>query len=255
MKNTGNVVFITGAASGLGEGVARYYAKLGNKLVLTDLSEESGNALAKELGPDAIFVKADVTSEADMQKAVDESISKFGRIDVLVACAGIGSGCKVVGRSGPHPIDAFKKVIDIDLIGTFNSIRLCADKMQNNEPNEDGERGVIILTSSIAAVEGQIGQSAYSAAKGGVNGLVLTCAREFTTIGIRINAISPGIMATPQLLALPEDVLASLAKSVPFPSRLGKPEEFSQTVDFIVTCPIVNGTNIRIDGALRMAAR
>lgn len=255
MKNTDKVIFVTGAASGLGEACVRYYAKLGNKVTIADVTEEAGKTLAAELGDNVIFSKCNVTSEADMQNAVDATIDAFGRIDILVACAGIGSGTKVVGKKGPHPLHAFQKVIDIDLVGTFNAIRLCAEKMQNNEPNEDGERGVIILASSIAAFEGQIGQSAYSAAKGGVNGLVLTCAREFTTLGIRINAISPGIMATPQLIALPEEVKESLCKSIPFPSRMGKPEEFAQTVDFIVTCPIVNGANIRIDGALRMAAR
>ena len=255
MQNTDRVVFVTGAASGLGEACVRYYAKLGNKVAIADVTEEAGKALAEELGNNAIFVKCDVTSEADMQTAVDETVGAFGRIDVLVACAGIGSGIKVVGKKGPHPLSAFQRVIDIDLVGTFNAIRLCAEKMQNNEPNEDGERGVMILASSIAATEGQIGQSAYSAAKGGVNGLVLTCAREFTTLGIRINAISPGIMATPQLIALPDEVKEGLSKSIPFPARMGKPEEFAQTVDFIVTCPIVNGTNIRIDGAMRMTAR
>jgi len=255
LKTTGNVVFVTGGASGLGEATVRWFAAKGNKVVICDMSEDHGKALEAELGANALFVKTDVTSEADMQAAVDATVAKFGYIGVLVACAGIGSGTKVVGKKGPHPIDSFKKVIDIDLIGTFNAIRLIGDKMQTNEPNEDGERGVMILTSSVAAVEGQIGQSAYSAAKGAVNGLVLTCAREFTTIGIRINAISPGIMATPQLLALPQPVLDSLAASIPFPSRLGKPEEFAQTCDFIIACPIVNGTNIRIDGAIRMAAK
>ena len=255
MKNTGNVVVVTGGASGLGEAVVRWYAARDNKVVICDLNEESGKKIEAELGENALFVKTNVTAEEDMQNAVNAAVERFGCINVLVACAGIGSGTKVVGRKGPHPLDSFKKVIDIDLIGTFNAIRLVAEQMQNNAANEDGERGVMILTSSIAASEGQIGQSAYSAAKGGVNGLVLTCAREFTTLGIRINAISPGIMATPQLMALPQPVLDGLAASIPFPSRLGKPEEFAQTVDFIVTCPIVNGTNIRIDGAMRMAAK
>lgn len=256
MKNTGNVAFVTGGASGLGEATVRWFAAAGNKVVICDMNETHGKEIVQEIGEDrALFVKANVADEKEMQTAVDTAVEKFGNIHVLVACAGIGSGTKVVGRKGPHPLEAFKKVIDIDLIGTFNAVRLIADKMQYNEPNEDGERGVIIMTSSIAASEGQIGQSAYSAAKGGVNGLVLTCAREFTNIGIRINAISPGIMGTPQLLALPEDVKASLEKSIPFPSRMGKPEEFAQTVDYIISCPIVNGTNIRIDGALRMAAR
>jgi len=255
VQNTGKVIFITGGASGLGEACAAYFAAKGNRIAVCDLSEERGKEVTAQLGDSAIFVKADVTSEEDMHSAVEETVNAFGRIDILVTCAGIGSGAKVVGKKGPHPLDSFKKVVDIDLIGTFNALRLCADRMKDNPPNEDGERGVVILTSSIASDEGQIGQSAYSAAKGGVNGLVLTCAREFTSLGIRVNAVSPGIMATPQLLALPQEVLENLAKSIPFPARLGKPEEFAQTVDFIVSCPIVNGTNIRIDGALRMQAR
>ena len=181
MKNTGNVAFVTGGASGLGEATVRWFAAAGNKVVICDMNETHGKEIVQEIGEDrALFVKANVADEKEMQTAVDTAVEKFGNIHVLVACAGIGSGTKVVGRKGPHPLEAFKKVIDIDLIGTFNAVRLIADKMQYNEPNEDGERGVIIMTSSIAASEGQIGQSAYSAAKGGVNGLVLTCAREFT---------------------------------------------------------------------------
>lgn len=255
MKNTGNVLFITGGASGLGESVARWFAAKGNKIAIFDMDAEKGGALAAQLGADALFLPGDVTSEDDMQRAVDATVEKFGGITVLAACAGIGSGTRVVGKKGPHPLDSFRKVIEIDLVGTFNAIRLVADKMQHNQPNEEGERGVIICTSSIAATEGQIGQSAYSAAKGGVNGLILTCAREFAQLGIRINAVSPGIMGTPILLTLAPEVLEKLEAGIPFPSRLGKPEEFALMVESILTNPYLNGTNIRIDGAMRMQAR
>jgi NAD(P)-dependent dehydrogenase (short-subunit alcohol dehydrogenase family) len=256
MESRNKTVFVTGGASGLGEATVRWFVEKGNRAVVFDLSEDAGKALESELGTDkALFVRGDVTDEADMQAAVDAAVEKFGGIDVLVCCAGIGSGVKIISKKGVHPLDSFNKVIQIDLVGTFNAIRLCADKMQHNEPNEDGERGVIVCTSSIAAWEGQIGQVAYSAAKGGVNGIILTAAREFTSIGLRINGIAPGIMGTPQLLALPPEVLEGLAKSIPFPSRLGHPEEFAHTVNFLVENAVMNGTTIRLDGALRMRER
>lgn len=256
MDLAGKVLFITGGASGLGEATVDWFAEKGNKVSIMDLSEENGNRIVAKYGEDnVIFCKGDVTSEEDMQAAIDATVDKFGRLDVCVCCAGIGSGTKIYGKRGVHPLSAFNKVIQIDLIGTFNAMRLAVEKMVNNEPNEDGERGIVICTSSIAAWEGQIGQVAYAAAKGGVNGMILPAARELTSNGIRVVGIAPGIVATPQLLALPEKVLDSLNKSVPFPNRLARPDEFAKMVEFLIEDAMMNGTVVRIDGALRMQAR
>jgi len=255
MKTTGQVVFVTGGASGLGEGAVRWFAGKGNKVVIADMNEERGKALEKELGENTLFVKVNVTDEAQMQEAVNKAIERFEKLTVLVTCAGIGSGTKVLGKKGVHPLDAFNKVIQINVIGTFNAIRLVAEQMAKNDPNEEGERGVIVCTSSIAAWEAQIGQTAYGASKGAIHGMILPIAREFASIGIRINAIAPGTMLTPQLQALPQEVLDGLAKMVPFPSRLGRPEEFAHLINSIVENVMVNGTIIRQDGAIRMQAK
>lgn len=187
-----------------------------------------------------------------MQEAVNKVIERFGKIDILVTCAGIGPSNKVLGKTGVHSLDGFNKVIQVNLLGTFNAIRLAAEQMAKNEPNEEGERGIIVNTSSVAAWEGQIGQAAYSASKSAINGMVLPIAREFASKGIRVNAIAPGTFATPLLLSLPENVLEGLAKMVPFPSRLGRPAEFAQLVDSIVENTMINGEVIRLDGAIRM---
>jgi NAD(P)-dependent dehydrogenase (short-subunit alcohol dehydrogenase family) len=255
MKANGKVFFVTGGASGLGEAVVRCFAALGSKTVIVDMDEGRGKAIAGELGPNAVFAKTDVTDGAGMQAAVDTAVKAFGHIDVLVTCAGIGSGTKVLGKKGPHPLDAFNKVIQINVVGTFNAVRLVVEQMANNRPNEEGERGVIIATSSVAAWEGQIGQAAYAASKGAINSMVLPVARELAPTGIRMVGIAPGTMATPALLALPENVLEGLAKTVPFPSRLGRPEEFAHLVNAIVENSMLNGTVIRQDGAIRMQAR
>ena len=257
MKTTGNVVFVTGGASGLGEGTVRHFAQKekNNKVVFCDMNEEKGKAMEAELGEDVMFIKVNVADNEQVEAAVDAAVEKFGKIDVLVACAGVGSYWKVVGRDGLHPIDKFKNVIDIDLMGTFYAIRACAGKMQHNQPNEDGEKGVMVLTSAIAAVEGQIGQSAYSAAKGGINGLVLTCAREFDRLGIRINAISPGPFATPAMLGVSDAVMEGVLKNVVFPKRLGKVEEFAQMCEFMVSNPMVNGDNYRLGAGYHQTAR
>lgn len=256
MEATGKVLFVTGGASGLGEATVEWFAQRGNKVGIMDLSEENGAKLVEKLGADnVIFCKGDVTSEEDMQAAIDATVEKFGRLDVCVCCAGIGSGTKIYGKRGVHPLGSFNKVIQIDLIGSFNAMRLAVEKMVKNEPNADGERGVVIFTSSIAAWEGQIGQVAYSAAKGGVNGMVLPAARELADTGIRVVGIAPGIVATPQLLALPEKVFESLNKSVPFPNRMARPAEFAKMVEFMIEDAMMNGTVVRMDGALRMQAR
>jgi len=255
MKSKNKVVFVTGGSSGLGEATIRWFAERGNQVVILDLSEEKGRAIAKELGETSLFVKASVADEAEMQAAVNATMDRFGRIDVLVTCAGINSQDKVLSRKGVHSLDAFNKVIQINLVGTFNAIRLVSEQMAKNEPNEEGERGVIVCTSSVAAFDGQIGQVSYSASKGAINAIVLPIAREFASIGIRINAIAPGTFATPMLLALPENVLAGLAKMVPFPSRLGRPTEFAQLVNSIVENTMINGEVIRLDGAIRMQAK
>jgi len=252
MNSVNKVVVVTGGASGLGEATIRRFAGKGNKVVILDMAEERGKAIAKELGEKALFVKTNVTDGAEMQEAVNKVIERFGKIDILVTCAGIGPSNKVLGKTGVHSLDGFNKVIQVNLLGTFNAIRLAAEQMAKNEPNEEGERGIIVNTSSVAAWEGQIGQAAYSASKSAINGMVLPIAREFASKGIRVNAIAPGTFATPLLLSLPENVLEGLAKMVPFPSRLGRPAEFAQLVDSIVENTMINGEVIRLDGAIRM---
>jgi len=252
MKAAESVIFLTGGASGLGEGTVRSFIGRGSKVGFVDLNSERGEALQRELGDNAFFVQANVADEEQMKSAVSAVAERFGRINGLVTCAGIGSGTKMLGSKGVHSLDAFTKVIQVNVIGTFNAIRFAAEQIAKNEPNEDGERGVIVCTSSIAAWEAQIGQTAYGASKGAIHGMILPIAREFASIGIRINAIAPGIMLTPQLQALPEPVLEGLAKMIPFPSRLGKPEEFAHLVNSIMENAMINGTIIRQDGAIRM---
>ncbi len=246
---------ITGAGSGLGAAVARMVVEQGGKAVLLDVNDEAGASLARELGAAARFVKTDVTSETDGQAAVAAALHAFSRIDALVNCAGVAPGEKVVGREGPHSLERFARAVSINLVGTFNMIRLAADAMSKQDADEHGERGVIVNTASVAAFDGQIGQAAYAASKSGVVGMTLPIARELARFGIRVVTIAPGIFATPMMAGMPQDVQDALGKSVPFPPRLGRPDEFAALVRHIAENMMLNGEVIRLDGALRMAAR
>ncbi|WP_298286099.1 3-hydroxyacyl-CoA dehydrogenase [Acidocella sp.] len=249
------VFLITGGGSGLGAATARHLAALGARVVLADVNEAAGTALAVALGGNALFVRTDVTSGADGEAAMAAAVAKFGRVDGLVNCAGIAPGEKVVGREGPHRLESFARAVSINLIGTFNMLRLAADQMAKQEPGAEGERGVIINTASIAAYDGQIGQAAYAASKAGVAGLTLPVARELARLGIRCVTIAPGIFETPMMEAMPQAVKDSLGATVPFPPRLGKPDEFAALVAHIVQNIMLNGEVIRLDGALRMAPK
>lgn len=255
MKTSDVVAVVTGGASGLGEATVRALAEGGARISILDLNEEGGGQLASELGKEALFCKTDVTDEASVKAAVDKTMGAFGAIHAAVNCAGIGWPAKILGKDGPVPMDLFNKVIQINLIGTVHVIRLAAEQMVKNAPNEEGERGVVINTSSGASFEGQIGQASYSASKAAINGMTLTIAREFAQHGIRVMTIAPGLFRTPLLMALPEKVLDALGQMVPFPNRLGKPVEFGMLARHIVENPMLNGEVIRLDGALRMQAR
>lgn len=252
MDITGKVFIVTGGASGLGEGTARMLAREGAKVVIADLQADKGEALAQELG--GAFVRCDVSLEADGQAVVAQALS-LGKLCGLVNCAGIAPAIKTVGKEGAHPLASFSKVIGVNLIGTFNMIRLAAEAMCKNAPEPTGERGVIINTASVAAYDGQIGQAAYAASKGGVVGMTLPIARDLARNGIRVMTIAPGIFGTPMLFSMPQEVQDALAASVPFPSRLGKPEDYAKLVHQIVTNDMLNGEVIRLDGAIRMAPK
>ena len=241
---------ITGGASGLGEATARYFAKMGAEVTILDRDTTRGQSVADEIG--GHFVETDVTDEGSVENALNYAVEKMGRVTTAVNCAGIAIAVKTVGREGPHPLDAFQRTIDINLVGTFNVARIAAKHMQSNTPDDDGARGVIINTASIAAFDGQKGQAAYAASKGGVAGLCLPMARDLASLGIRVMTIAPGIFMTPMLAGLGEDVQAQLAADVPCPARLGDPTEFGQLAAFIVGAGYLNGEVIRIDGALRM---
>jgi NAD(P)-dependent dehydrogenase (short-subunit alcohol dehydrogenase family) len=243
---------VTGGASGLGNSVAEYIVAQGAKVTMLDVQEGPGQAAAKQLGDNAWFIKCDVTSEAEVNSAMQAAKDKMGGLNLLVNCAGIVGAARVLGRNGPMAGDFFTRVIHINLIGTFLCDKAAAAIMQTNTPNEDGERGVLIHTSSVAAFEGQIGQAAYSATKAGVMGMTLPIARELAQFGIRCVSIAPGIFRTPMMANMPQDVQDSLAKQVPFPPRLGKPEEFAQLIGTIFEIPMLNGETIRLDGAIRM---
>ncbi|MEH7083956.1 3-hydroxyacyl-CoA dehydrogenase [Neobacillus drentensis] len=243
---------VTGGASGLGEATIRKIIQNGGRAVIFDQSEEKGLRLQTELGEAVFFIKADVTKEEDIQVAVHQAADYMGSINTVVNCAGIGIAEKVIGRNGAHNLSLFSKVIHVNLIGSFNVIRIAAEVMTGNEMNEQGERGVIINTASVAAFDGQIGQAAYSASKGGIVGMTLPIARELARNGIRVMTIAPGLFHTPMFDTLPQEAKDSLGKMVPFPSRLGYPSEYAQLVQSIVENPMLNGETIRLDGAIRM---
>jgi len=253
LQNT--TALITGGASGLGEAAVRRFAAQGANVVIIDLNAERGQALAQELGESARYVRADVSREEDMLQAVQTAVEAFGALNILVNCAGVARALKTVGKDGPHPLDQFEFVIRVNLIGTFNSIRLSAAQMLKNTPNAEGERGVIINTASVAAYDGQIGQVAYSASKGGIVGMTLPIARDLARDGIRVMTIAPGLFDTPLMASLPEAARISLGQQVPFPSRLGNPAEYAQLAQAIVENPMLNGEVIRLDGAIRMSPR
>ena len=253
MQLENNVFFVTGGASGLGEATARMAAENGAKVVIADLQADLGEKLAKEIG--GRFAKCDVTSEADGKAAVALAVKEFGGVHVLVNCAGIAIAERTLGKEAPHDLARFARVIGINLIGTFNMIRLTADAMAKAGPNAAGERGVIINTASVAAYDGQIGQAAYSASKGGIVGMTLPIARDLSRIGIRVCTIAPGIFETPMMKGLPKEAQESLGKQVPFPSRLGRPAEYAQLARAIIENEMLNGETIRLDGAIRMAPK
>lgn len=248
------VVIVTGGASGLGGATADAVVAGGGKVLIADVNAELGATKVSALGASARFVRCDVTSEADAQAVVDAAQS-WGSLRGLVNCAGIGPPGKTVGRDGPLRLADFTRVIQVNLIGTFNMIRLAAAAMVRNEPNPDGERGVVVNTASVAAFDGQVGQAAYSASKGGIVGMTLPIARDLARDGVRVVTIAPGLFLTPLLLGLPQEAQDSLGKQVPFPSRLGRPPEYAQLVQQIFENPMLNGETIRLDGAIRMAPR
>ena len=252
MQIEGKVFIVTGAASGLGEGTARMLAAQGAKVVVADMQADKGEAVAREIG--GVFVRCDVTQEADGQAAVAAALT-LGKLVGLVNCAGIAIGEKTVGKNGPHALAAFSKTVTINLIGSFNMIRLAADAMAKNEPEATGERGVLISTASVAAYDGQIGQAAYAASKGGVVGMTLPIARDLARSGIRNMTIAPGIFGTPMLFGMPQEVQDALAANVPFPSRLGTPEDYAKLAKHIIENEMLNGEVIRLDGAIRLAPK
>jgi NAD(P)-dependent dehydrogenase (short-subunit alcohol dehydrogenase family) len=252
MNHKDVVALVTGGASGLGEASILELVKKEAKIVIVDVDAAKGEKLAADIGANAIFVKTDVTSEADVRQAIQKAVDAFGKINVVINCAGVVNPGKLIGRKGPLPLESFNKVLQINLVGTLNVIRLAVEQMINNASHEEGEKGVIINTASIAAFEGQIGQVAYSASKAGIVGMTLPIAREVSDYGIRIVTIAPGIFDTPMMAGLPPAVKEDMAKTVPFPRRLGKPVEFAKMVLHIIENVMMNGCCVRLDGALRM---
>jgi 3-hydroxyacyl-CoA dehydrogenase/3-hydroxy-2-methylbutyryl-CoA dehydrogenase len=249
------VALVTGGASGLGEATTRTLLAGGGRVMILDRPNSKGEELAKELGDHAAFAAADVSDADQVQAAVDGTVAEFGKLNVLVNCAGVGIAARTISREGAHPLDLFKRVIEVNLVGTFNCIRLAAAQMAKQQPNADGERGVIVNTASVAAFDGQIGQVAYSASKGGVVGMTLPIARDLASMGIRICTIAPGTFDTPMLAMAPEPVRQALAAAIPFPSRLGRPTEFAALAKHIVENSYLNGETIRLDGSIRMAPK
>lgn len=255
MQLKGSIFIVTGGASGLGEATVRTLLEGGANVVIADLQVEKGQAMAASLGKQARFAKTDVTSEADGAAVVDLAVKEFGGLQGLVNCAGIAVAEKTVGKNGPHVLVNFTRCITVNLVGTFNMIRLAASSMVKGQPNAAGERGVIINTASVAAYDGQIGQAAYSASKGGIVAMTLPIARDLSRDGIRVCTIAPGIFETPMLLGMPKEVQDALGKMVPFPSRLGKPAEYAALAKHIIENEMLNGETIRLDGAIRMAPK
>ena len=252
--NDSSVAIVTGGASGLGEATTRRLVADGATVVVLDLASSTGADLAAELGAAVTFVPSDVRDEEQVQAAIDIATAQ-GELRIAVTCAGIGTPGRVVGRNGPHPLDVFRRVVEVNLIGTFNVLRLAAAAMTLQAPNANGERGVIINTSSVASFEGQIGQAGYAASKAGVNGMTLPIARELAKFGIRVMTIAPGIFDTPMLQGMSEEIRASLGAQIPFPSRLGRPDEYAALAKHIIENEVLNGEVIRLDGAIRMGAK
>ena len=255
MRIADSVFLVTGAGSGLGLASARELVGQGGRVVLLDINAEAGRAAADALGANARFIQADITREDDGRAAVAMALDVFGGLHGLVNCAGIAPAEKILGRNAVHGLDSFRRTLEVNLIGSFNLLRLAAEAMAQGAPNAEGERGVIVNTASVAAFDGQIGQAAYAASKGGVAALTLPAARELARSGIRVMCIAPGIFETPMMAGMPQEVRDSLAAGVPFPPRLGRPEEYAALVRHIVENPMLNGEVIRLDGALRMAAK
>jgi NAD(P)-dependent dehydrogenase (short-subunit alcohol dehydrogenase family) len=255
MQLSDAVALVTGGASGLGRATVERIVAAGGRAAILDRPQSDGERVAATIGAGTIFCPADVRSEPEVAAAVERTIATFGRLNVLVNCAGIGTAMRTVTRQGPFPLDLFRTTVEVNLIGTFNAIRLAAARMVDNPPNEEGERGVIVNTASVAAFEGQIGQAAYSASKGGVVAMTLPIARDLASFGIRVVTIAPGTFDTPMLARASQEVRESLAKQVPFPSRLGRPAEFAALVAHVLENPMLNGETIRLDGAIRMGPR
>ena len=255
MKVEKHTFIVTGGGSGLGAATARQLVTAGGNVIIADLNKPAGEATACELGSRAHFVETDVTDEASVQRAIDAAVEKFGGLHGAINCAGIGIAMRVAAKDGPHNLDAFAAVVKVNLVGTFNVIRLAAVKMIAAEADAEGERGVLINTASVAAFDGQIGQAAYSASKGGVVGMTLPIARELAKFGIRVVTIAPGLFDTPMMAGLPEEARASLGQQVPFPPRLGRPSEYAALAQHIIENTMLNGETIRLDGAIRMAPK
>ena len=255
MKINGSTFIVTGGSSGLGAATVETLLAEGGNAMIADVNRAAGEGLARHLGKQARFIETDVTREDHAQAAVRLALEAFGGLHGLINCAGIGLGEKTIGKEGPHALASFARVININLIGTFNMIRVAADAMSKQQPNGAGERGVIVNTASVAAFDGQVGQPAYSASKAGIVGMTLPIARDLARSGIRVMTIAPGIFETPMLKSLPRDVQDSLGKQVPFPSRLGRPPEYAALVKHIVENEMLNGETIRLDGAIRMAPK
>jgi NAD(P)-dependent dehydrogenase (short-subunit alcohol dehydrogenase family) len=248
----GHTFLVTGGASGLGAATARRLARGGANIAITDVNAEQGGRLALEIGSRAVFFAADVTQEPALAGAIAGALERFGSLHGAVSCAGIAPGERILGKSGPHRLDSFRRAVEVNLVGTFNVLRLAAQALERNQPDAGGERGVVVNTASVAAFEGQVGQAAYSASKAGVAGLTLPAARELARAGIRVMAIAPGIFETPMVAGFTPELQQALAAQVPFPQRLGKPEEFAALVEHIITNPMLNGEVIRLDGAVRL---
>ena len=255
MKIDGTTFFVTGGGSGLGAACARHFVARGGRVLIADVQEEAGRALANELGANARFARTDVTDEASVQNALEAAKQAFGNVHVVINCAGIIGVGRVVGKKGPYDLASFTRTINVNLIGTFNVIRLAAAAMAQNSPDAEKERGVIINTASVAAFEGQVGQAAYSASKGGVVSMTLPIARELARIGIRVVTIAPGVFETAMMAGMTQPMQEALSAQVPFPARLGRPSEYAELAQHIVENSMLNGTTIRLDGALRLSVK